>query len=79
MGDSSVVLEGVIEVCPHPCLYQPIVDLLLGVIPSGPVSAQLAVSLFQVLFIKGCLSQAVNVGLDANVVEVPQFCVDEGM
>ncbi len=53
-------------------------DPLLGVIPSGPVSAQLAVSFLQVLFIEGRLSQAVNVGLDADVIEVPQFCVDEG-
>src|SRR6266478_1542285 len=45
-GDSSVVFEGVIEARPYLCLYQPIVDLFLGMVPLGPISAQLPVSFF---------------------------------
>ncbi len=47
-------------------------------VPLGPVPAQLAVSFFQVLLVEGRLPQAVDVGLNANIVEVPQFYVDEG-
>src|SRR6266404_6077934 len=77
-GDGSVVFEGVIEARPHPCLYQPVVDSFLGVVPLGPVSAQLSVSLLQVLFVEGRLPEAVYVGFDTDVVEVPEFYVDEG-
>ena len=78
MGDSPVVFEGVVEARPHSRFYQPIVDPFFGVVPLGPVSAQLSVSFFQLFLIEGRLSEAVDVGLDADVVEVPQFDIDEG-
>ena len=71
-GNGPIVFEGVVEMRPHPRFYQPIVDPFFGVVPLGPVSAQLSVSLLQVLFVEGRLPQAVD------VVEVPQFYVDEG-
>src|SRR6266403_1837128 len=77
-GDGSVVFEGVVEARPHPRFYQPIVDPFFGVVPLGPVSAQLSVSLLQVLFVEGRLPKAVHVGFDTDVVEVPEFYVDEG-
>src|SRR6266478_8723783 len=77
-GDGPVVFEGVVEARPHPCLYQPVVDLLLGVVPLGPVSAQLSVSFLQVLFVEGRLPKAVHVGFDTDIVEVPEFYIDEG-
>src|SRR6266478_10067303 len=77
-GDGPVVLEGVVEARPDSRLHQPIVNPFFGVIPLGPVPAQLLVSFFQVLFVEGRLSKMVDVGLDADVVEVPEFYVDEG-
>ncbi len=77
-GDGPVVLEGVVEARPDLCFYQPIVDSLLGVVPLGPVPAQLPVSFFQVFFVEGRLSEVVDVGLDADIVEVPEFYVDQG-
>ena len=77
-GDSPVVLEGVVEACPDPRLHQPVVDPFLGVIPLGPVPAQLSVSFLQVLLVEGRFSETVDVGLDADVVEVPEFYVNEG-
>ncbi len=53
-------------------------DALLGMISSGPVPAQLSVSFFKVLLVKGRLPQAVDVGLYSNIVEVSQLCVDQG-
>ena len=70
-GDGPVVLEGVVEACPHSRFHQPVVDPLLGMIPLSPISAQLSVSFFQVLFVEGRLPQVVDVGFDADVVEVP--------
>ena len=52
-------------------------DALLGMISSGPVPAQLSVSFFKVLLVKGRLPQAVDVGFDPDVVEVPQLRVDQ--
>src|SRR6266478_169703 len=52
-GNGSVVFEGVVEARPHPGLYQPVVDPFLGVVPLGPVPAQLSVSFLQVLFVEG--------------------------
>ena len=69
-GDSLVVFEGVVEVRPDPRLYQPVVDPLLGVVPLGPISAQLLVSFFEVLLVEGHLSQAVYVSFYSDVVEV---------
>src|SRR6266403_4179363 len=77
-GDGPVVLEGVVEARPDLRFYQPIVDSLLGVVPLGPVPAQLPVSFFQVFFVEGRLSEVVDVGLDADIVEVPEFYVDQG-
>ena len=76
--DRLVVLEGVIEARPHSCLYQPVVDPLFCMVPPGPVSAQLYVSFFQLFLVEGRLSEVVDVGLDADVVEVPELYVDEG-
>src|SRR6266446_4557975 len=77
-GNGSVVFEGVVEARPHPRFYQPVVDPFLGVIPLGPVSAQLSVSLLQVFLVEGRLSKAVYVGFNTDVVEVPELYVDEG-
>src|SRR6266403_1152966 len=52
-GNRPVVFEGVVKMCPHPRFYQPVMDPFLGVIPLGPISAQLAISFFQLLFIEG--------------------------
>ncbi len=52
-------------------------DLFLGVVPLGPILAQLLVSFFEVLLVKGHLPQAVDVGLYSNVVEVLQFCINQ--
>ncbi len=79
VGDGPVVFEGVVEAHPDSRLYQPVVDPLLGVVPLGPVPAQLLVSFFQLLFVEGRLSEAVDVSLDADVVEVPELYVDEGL
>ncbi len=76
LRDRLVVFEGIVKVRPYPCFYQPVMDPLFSVVPLSPVSAQLSVSLLQVLFIEGHLPQAVDVGLDADVVEVPQLCVN---
>ena len=78
VGDSPVIFEGVVKARPHPRFYQPVVDPLLGVVPLSPISAQLAVSFFQILLVEGRLPQAVDVGFDADIIEVPQFYVDEG-
>src|SRR6266403_2714737 len=78
-GDGPIVFEGVVEARPHPCFYQPVVDPLLGMVPLGPVPAQLSVALLQVLFVEGRLPKAVYIGFDADVIEVPEFYVDEGM
>src|SRR6266403_1665238 len=77
-GDGPVVLEGVVEARPHPRFYQPVVDPLLGVVPLGPIPAQLSVSLLQVFLVEGRLSKAVYVGFNTDVVEVPELYVDEG-
>ena len=77
-GDGPVVFEGVVETRPHPRFYQPVVDPLLGMVPLGPVPTQLLVALLQVLFVEGRFSKAVHVSFDADVVEVPEFYVDEG-
>ena len=45
-GDNPVVFEGVIEACPDLRFYQPVVDLLLSVVPLSPVLAQLPVPFF---------------------------------
>ncbi len=45
-GDGPVVFEGVVEARPDSRLHQPIVDPFFGVIPLGPVPAQLPVSFF---------------------------------
>ena len=66
-----IVLEGIIEARPNSHFHQPVVDPFFGMIPPGPVLAQLAVSFFQVLLVEDRLPQAVDVGLDANIVEVP--------
>ncbi len=78
VGDGPVVLEGIVEARPDSCFYQPIVDPFLGVIPLGPVPTQLPVSFLQILLVEGRLSEAVDIGLDADVVEVPELYVDEG-
>src|SRR6266446_5686158 len=59
VGDGPVVFEGVIEVRPHSRLHQPVVDPFFGVVPLGPVSAQLSVSFLEVLLVKGRLSLVV--------------------
>src|SRR6266403_2057151 len=46
VGDGPVVFEGVVEARPYPCFHQPVVDSFFGVVPLGPVSAQLPVSFF---------------------------------
>ncbi len=38
-GNGPVVFEGVVEACPDLCFDQPVVDLLLGVVPLSPVLA----------------------------------------
>ncbi len=53
--DRPVVLEGIIEAHPYLRFHQPVVDLLLSVVPLSPVSAQLSVSFFQILFVEGRL------------------------
>ncbi len=78
VGDGPVVFEGVVEAHPDSRFYQPIVDSLFGVVPLGPVPTELSVSFLQFLLVEGRLSEAVDVSLDADVVEVPQFDVDEG-
>ncbi len=55
-GNRPVVFEGVVEARPYLRFHQPVVDSFLGMIPLGPVPAQLAVSFFQVFLIEGCLS-----------------------
>jgi len=70
-GNGPVVFEGVVEAHPHSRFHQPVVDPLLGVVPLGPVPAQLTVSFFQVLLVEGRLPQVVDVGLDTDIVEVP--------
>src|SRR6266404_5552592 len=77
-GDGLVVFEGIVEARPHPRFYQPVVDPLLGVVPLGPIPAQLSVSLLQVFLVEGRLSKAVYVGFNTDVVEVPELYVDEG-
>src|SRR6266446_1977674 len=77
-GDGPVVFEGVVEARPHPRFYQPVVDPFLGVVPPGPVSAQLSISLLQVFLVEGRLPKAVYVSFDTDIVEVPEFYVDEG-
>src|SRR6266478_5523273 len=49
-GDGPVVLEGIIEARPHSRFYQPVMDPFFGVVPLGPVLAQLSVSFLQILF-----------------------------
>ena len=77
-GNGPVIFEGVVEARPDPRFHQPVMDSLFGVVPLGPVPAQLPVSFFQFLLVEGRLSEMVDVGLDANVVEVPELYVDEG-
>src|SRR6266403_270494 len=77
-GNGPVVLEGVVETRSYPCFHQPVVDSFLGVVPLGPVPAQLSVSLLQVFLVEGRLSKAVYVGFNTDVVEVPELYVDEG-
>ena len=55
-GNGPVVFEGVVEACPDPHFYQPVVDSLLGVVPLSPVMAQFLVLFLQFLFVEGCLS-----------------------
>ncbi len=76
VGDGPVVFEGVVEARPDSRFHQPVVDPFFGMVPLGPVPAQLSVSFFQLLFVEGRLSEAVDVGLDADVVEVPELYVD---
>ncbi len=45
-GNRLVVFEGVVKMHPHPRFHQPVVDPFLGMIPLGPVLAQLAVLFF---------------------------------
>jgi len=45
-GDGPVVFEGVIQMHPHLCLYQSVMDPFLGMVPLGPILAQLPVSFF---------------------------------
>src|SRR6266403_3429655 len=45
-GDGPVVFEGVVEACPYPRFYQSVMNPFFGVVPLGPVSAQLSVSFF---------------------------------
>ncbi len=78
-GDGLVVLEGIVEVCPDSCLYQPVVDSLLGVVPLGPISAQLSVSFFEVLLVKGRLPQVVDVGFYSDILKVSQLCIDQSV
>ncbi len=78
VGDGPVIFEGVVKARPHPRFYQPVVDPLLGVVPLGPVSAQLSILLLQVFLVEGRLPKAVYVGFDADIVEVPELYVDEG-
>ncbi len=52
-------------------------DSFFGVVPLGPVPAQLLVSFFEVLLIKGHLPQAVDVGLYPDIVKVSQLCVNQ--
>jgi len=69
-GNRPVVLEGVVEARPDSRLYQPVVDPLFSVVPLSPVSAQLPVSLLQLLFVEGRLPQVVDVGFYPDIVEV---------
>ncbi len=46
VGDGPVVFEGVVEACPYPRFYQSVMNPFFGVVPLGPVSAQLSVSFF---------------------------------
>ena len=48
----------------------------LGMVPLGPVSAQLLVSFFEVLLVEGSLPQAVDVHLYPDIIEVSQLRVD---
>ncbi len=70
-GDRPVILEGAVEAHPYSHFYQPVVNSFLSMVPLSPVSAQLAVSFFQVLLVEGSLPQAVDIGFDPDVVEVP--------
>ncbi len=76
-GNCPVVFEGIVEVHPDLRLYQPVMDLLLGMVPLGPVPAQLLVSLLEVLFVEGHLPQAVDVSFHPDVIQVLQLCVDQ--
>ena len=78
VGDGPVVFEGVVEACPYPRFYQSVMNPFFGVVPLGPVSAQLSVALLQVLLVEGRFPKAVYVGFDADIVEVPELYVDEG-
>ncbi len=75
-GDGSVVFEGVVETHSYLRLHQPVVDSLFGVVPLGPVSAQLLVSFFKVLLVEGGFPQAVDVCLYSDIVEVLEFGVN---